>query len=301
LLLEPIFDADFPGQYMRRIKSVALSIPCITGPYTGINCVLSLNENSIRTKEMLENDSAKFDKPPFDKVPIQGIATSHGQADNGSFELNYSGDTYVPFEGAGVISTWNIELPSPVRQFDYNTISDVIMHLRYTSRAPKDVQTKGNAIKSVQDYVSSKDKGNMQALVDVRAEYPAEFREINSALKSSQSYLLKLKDFTSRVPFWAQSREITSHTVYVVVDVAKPAEGSKKEDGEAPEFVWNGAITDDGSPKPLPSLSVVGDTTRRKVFGADKVDKSKFELVVQAKAGTPSLERLMIVVKYSVG
>jgi Tc toxin complex TcA C-terminal TcB-binding domain len=35
-LPEALFDLDFPGHYMRRIKSVSVSIPCVTGPYTGV-------------------------------------------------------------------------------------------------------------------------------------------------------------------------------------------------------------------------------------------------------------------------
>ena len=43
-------------------------------------------------------------------------------------------ERYLPFEGAGVISEWRIELSSPLPQFDYDTITDVVMHLRYTAR-----------------------------------------------------------------------------------------------------------------------------------------------------------------------
>jgi hypothetical protein len=39
---EWMFDLDFSGQYMRRIKSVSLTIPCVTGPYTGVHCRLTL-------------------------------------------------------------------------------------------------------------------------------------------------------------------------------------------------------------------------------------------------------------------
>jgi hypothetical protein len=35
---ESLFDMDYPGHYMRRIKSVALTIPCVVGPYTNVNC-----------------------------------------------------------------------------------------------------------------------------------------------------------------------------------------------------------------------------------------------------------------------
>src|SRR5262249_23317281 len=35
-LPEVLFDMDYPGHYLRRIKSVALTIPCVVGPYTGV-------------------------------------------------------------------------------------------------------------------------------------------------------------------------------------------------------------------------------------------------------------------------
>src|SRR5690606_4475222 len=43
-------------------------------------------------------------------------------------------ERYLPFENNGAISNWRLELPTEVRQFDYNTISDVILHLKYTAR-----------------------------------------------------------------------------------------------------------------------------------------------------------------------
>jgi hypothetical protein len=50
------------------------------------------------------------------------------------FELNFRDERYLPFEGAGVISRWRIQLAKKFRQFDYDTISDVMLHLRYTAR-----------------------------------------------------------------------------------------------------------------------------------------------------------------------
>ena len=49
-LPEEIFDLDYPGHYFRRIKSVSLTLPCVTGPYTTISCTLRLLKNSIRIK-----------------------------------------------------------------------------------------------------------------------------------------------------------------------------------------------------------------------------------------------------------
>ena len=49
-------------------------------------------------------------------------------------ELSFHDERYLPFEGAGAISTWHIELPAAYKQFDYDMISDLIMHVRYTAR-----------------------------------------------------------------------------------------------------------------------------------------------------------------------
>ncbi len=60
--------------------------------------------------------------------------TSGGTNDSGMFETNLRDERFLPFEGAGAISTWNLSLPAQLRSFDYTTISDVILHIRYTAR-----------------------------------------------------------------------------------------------------------------------------------------------------------------------
>ena len=44
-LPEWLYDMDYPGHYRRRIKSVSITIPCVTGPYTGLNCTVSLTNH----------------------------------------------------------------------------------------------------------------------------------------------------------------------------------------------------------------------------------------------------------------
>ncbi|WP_244222793.1 neuraminidase-like domain-containing protein [Cupriavidus lacunae] len=142
---ETAFDLDHPGHYMRRHKSVSLSIPCVAGPYTSVSCKLSLISNRYRKSTALRQgaatDKAKYQEQAgnderfvYNVGSIQSIATSSGQSDSGMFELNFRDDRYLPFEGTGTIATWLIEMPDSFRQFDYDTISDVILHLRYTAR-----------------------------------------------------------------------------------------------------------------------------------------------------------------------
>jgi hypothetical protein len=45
---EWLFDLDTPGHYRRRIKMLAVTIPCVTGPYTTIHCKLQLLNSSYR-------------------------------------------------------------------------------------------------------------------------------------------------------------------------------------------------------------------------------------------------------------
>lgn len=136
---ESFFDADYPGQYMRRIKNVTLTIPCVVGPYTSLNCRLTLLGNKTRVSgspgdqypEDVENGDDRFVN---NFAAVQSIATSHGMNDSGLFEVNFRDERYLPFEGAGAISRWRLEMPKENNAFDFETISDVILHFKYTSR-----------------------------------------------------------------------------------------------------------------------------------------------------------------------
>jgi hypothetical protein len=143
-LPEELFDMDYPGHYFRRIKTVSITIPCVAGPYTTVSCTLTITTNSIR----ISNDaSGKYprnttasgqpanDSRFGDNAGITAsIATSSAVNDNGLFQLNFNDERYLPFEFSGAISSWYIQMPSQFMQFDYNSISDLIIQLRYTSR-----------------------------------------------------------------------------------------------------------------------------------------------------------------------
>lgn len=141
-LPEVLFDLDFPGQYFRRIRAVRLTIPCVTGPYTSVSAKLSLLNSAIRTKSTANaTDPEDYPYKGFNDERfahnfggIQSIATSTAQDDAGLFELNFKDERYLPFEGQGVVSTWRLELPQGARQFDYHTISDVVVNVSYTAR-----------------------------------------------------------------------------------------------------------------------------------------------------------------------
>src|SRR5690349_7371983 len=112
---------------MRRIKSVALSIPSVVGPYTSVNCTLSLLRSSIRTSSIAgtyRRESAEDSRFVDYAGAIQSIVTSSANNDSGMFETNLRDERFLPFEGAGAISTWKLDLQSDYPAFDFATISD---------------------------------------------------------------------------------------------------------------------------------------------------------------------------------
>ena len=134
---ELAFDLLYPGQYFRRIKSVSITFPCVTGPYTNVSARLSLVRSRIRIKSQTSQYTyTGINDPNFrhNLVGIQSIAASNGLNDSGLFELNFQDERYLPFEGAGAISSWRLDLPTEFHPFDYNTISDVILTISYTAR-----------------------------------------------------------------------------------------------------------------------------------------------------------------------
>jgi hypothetical protein len=50
------------------------------------------------------------------------------------FELSFRDERYLPFEGAGAISEWRIELPPDCNAFDLDTVTDVVLRIAYTAR-----------------------------------------------------------------------------------------------------------------------------------------------------------------------
>jgi hypothetical protein len=138
-LPEVLFDLDFPGHYFRRIKGVRLTVPCVTGPHTSVSAKLSLLGSAYRKDAGVGANGYPyigFDDGRFvhDPVGITSIAAGRAQADPGLFEFNFRDERYLPFEGAGAVSRWRLELPTEFRQFDYNTISDVVIEMSYTAR-----------------------------------------------------------------------------------------------------------------------------------------------------------------------
>lgn len=216
-LPESLFDMDGPGHYFRRIKNVSLSIPCITGPYASVNCTLTLLKSSIRKTQVLHDGIYPREDAEDDRFNdyfgrLQSIVTSSAQNDSGLFETNLRDERYLPFENSGVISEWQLELPAnpgknDPQQFDYETISDVILHLRYNAREGGALLRK-EAMKNLNEAIEAAQAAGSMRLFSLRHEFPiewAKFKRVKIEGETKTAELtLNLRE--EHYPFWSKGR-----------------------------------------------------------------------------------------------
>jgi hypothetical protein len=210
---EELYDLDGAGHYFRRIKSVALTIPAVAGPYTSVNATLTQLKSTIRVNAQLSADNAYArggsDDPRFSDHfgSLDSVVTSSAQNDGGMFELNLHDERLLPFERSGAVSQWQLALPADVQQFDYDTIADVIVHVRYTAREGGAVLA-SRATGNLKDAIDAAGALGSVRLFSVRRDFPTEWARFKAAkidaTHTTAPLSLKLKP--EHYPFWSKGR-----------------------------------------------------------------------------------------------
>jgi hypothetical protein len=294
-LPEVLFDMDYPGHYMRRIKSVAITIPCVVGPYTSLNATLRLLEHKFRTSaiakdktDYLEKTEETDDRFSTVNVPITSIAGSTGQNDSGMFELNFKDERYLPFEGAGAVSKWRLELPVAFRQFDYDTISDVVVHVRYTAIDGGD-KLKKSASDSVMAYIKSVEELSREeglfAAFDLKHEFSSEWHKAMNPPAGSTERVIILDKLNERLPIFTKGRDakkILATDVYLYKPkTLKSAIKLIQSDNTESDF---------GSPQDI------GEMSSSVIHNDNGIPMDKWQVKIQDL--NPSIDKLWLVVRY---
>lgn len=285
---EVLFDLDFPGHYFRRIKSVSVSVPCIAGPHTSLSSTLTLLSSKVRVRSTSANPDYTHDQNfRQSSIPTQSIATSTGQNDSGMFELNFRDDRYLPFEGAGVIGKWRLAMPQTFRPFDYSTISDVILHVKYTARdgggllktAARDVLI--DAVNAI-----GANNSGFNRLFSLKQEFTTEWTRFMRASSTSSPRSEEFAISLRRFPFLFTGRDktlnITSLSLFAVP--AKTATTPVSSPAALEVFVPAGTT----------SLAATGETSigslRGKTFNASNVVVAEKDEDAKWKLALPSAE-----------
>lgn len=215
-LPEFYFDIFYPGQYRRRIKAVRLTIPCITGPYTNIGAKLTLQRSYVRKEPQLGLDQLL--EVPFSGTP--SIATSTAQGDAGVFELNFRDEKYMPFEGAGAISDWRLDLPSTFRPFDYDSINDVLVNISYTAEEDGGLRQEVEDVNGALDgsLVSYLTNNPAARIISLRQEFSTAF---NQLLEAPTNTPVTIEIGERHFPLFLQGRQLNLANATIVLDTGQ--------------------------------------------------------------------------------
>lgn len=142
-LSERLFAQDYPTHYRRVLKTISVSMPAVVGPYQNIKATLTQFKNQIVVQPKLNTvkyllglettNAPTAEELRTNWVVSQQIALSNGINDNGMFQLNFDDPRYLPFEGTGAVSSWRLTMPKAANRFDYSTITDVIVEVKYSA------------------------------------------------------------------------------------------------------------------------------------------------------------------------
>jgi hypothetical protein len=144
-LPESLFDNDYPGHYNRRLTRVSVTVVYPNpAKFDNVKATLTLMANQVRIST--DVTSSSYPESPVGSDPRflynyaavpQKIAMGNAQDDPGLFVTTISSNIadlrYLPFENAGAISSWYLEMPQLNNEVDLSTVGDVVLHLYYSA------------------------------------------------------------------------------------------------------------------------------------------------------------------------
>lgn len=217
-LPETLFDADYPGHYFRRLRRVAISIPCVVGPFSPINCTLTLLDDAVRIEPRIDEEDPSLLRRSG--APIDSIVTSSGQLDGAMIDL-VPVDQLQPFEGAGAVSRWRIELPPDTNDFDLGELNDVVLRLDYTARDGGEQLRQGARARLEELRTSLTAEGGaplsprpLRQLFSLKHQLPNEWRAFLAAA-SGPAAAVDLPIARERFPYLFRGRDISIHAIAI--------------------------------------------------------------------------------------
>ena len=138
---EALFDADFPGHFRRRIKTLSVSIPALVGPYQNVHATLTQTASRVVLRPdpdavrflLGEDVSVGANTIEHNVRANQSITISLAQGDSGLFQVDLDDPLLLPFEQTGAVSNWQLSMPPASNPIDLSAIADVIFELSYTA------------------------------------------------------------------------------------------------------------------------------------------------------------------------
>ena len=145
------------------------------------------------------------------------------------FEVSFHDERYLPFEYAGAVSRWRIELPQDNNQFDLDTLSDLVLHLNFTAREGGEL-LRHAANKAAQRHLP----GAGVRFFDIRHDFPDAWAGLRGDITEEQLHReLPLRMSHAMFPFLPGRCAIRIHRL----DLFFEAPGADPSESRAVEFL----------------------------------------------------------------
>lgn len=201
------FDRDFPGHYVRLIKKVNVSIIALVPPVDGVKATL--------TSSGISHVVTKGDT--FQEVIVRRdpevIAFTGSQSATGMFDMQPDERFSNPFEGSGVHTRWQLQLPTDTNLFNFDTIADVLLTIEYTALHSYDYQQQ--VLRKLDPEYSA------ERAFSFREELPDQYYELNNPDQSDTPMEVSFDVSAFDFPAGVKDIYIKSVKVYYVVDEDK--------------------------------------------------------------------------------
>ncbi|HXQ99260.1 MAG TPA: insecticidal toxin complex protein, partial [Pseudomonas sp.] len=153
------FDSDYPGHYLRQLKHVSVSFVLASGKtLDGLSAILTQTDNTVLVEPDDQGATYLYQADGTPPASIkrnlraqQQIALSSSVAEDGLgfgpgewvYELMFHDGRYLPFEGTGAISRWQLQIPgsgfaqslAPPSKVGEEIVKDIQINLVYTALA----------------------------------------------------------------------------------------------------------------------------------------------------------------------
>jgi hypothetical protein len=195
---------------------VTLGLPAVAGPNIGAHCRLTLLASTVRhspdpADAYVRDDD---DDPRFtdDRALAESVVTSGILEDSGVWEPSLRDERRMPFEGRGAISSWRLELPGEFRQFDYESISDVVMTVRYSAREGGE-RLRAAAVDALTAAVAQAEGTPLALMLSLRHDFPSEWGRLVAPQAGPRQVTVPIPQ--DRFPFVLAGRALTVRAVDV--------------------------------------------------------------------------------------
>jgi hypothetical protein len=191
-----------------------------------------------------------------------------------------------------VVSKWRIELPDTFRQFDYDTMTDVIFRLRFTSMDGGD-KLKQPASNSVSEFIKSvedlsRDQG-LFAAFDLKNDFSDAWYTANHPPAASTERALMIDNLNEKLPIFTKGRspaKIRATDIYLFVSGPLAAAAfTVTQDANDISFV-------DGPP--------LGPAATMKTFVAKDIDAAMGSLQIKIADTKTAIEKMWLLERYTL-